>query len=393
MLPLSGTTHYLAALPPLEASVPDPAPVPGPLHGLRVVELAGVGPAPFCAMLLADMGAEVLTIASPGEPEARMPVPEDQDPLWRGRSRLTLDLKQTDDHQRLLTILRQAHVLIEGFRPGVLERLGVGPDVCLAVNPILVIGRVTGWGQDGPLAQAPGHDLNYIALTGALHAIGPAGGAPVPPLNLVGDGGGGALYLALGVLAAVLNARQTGRGQVVDAAMVDGAASLMGMVYTLYNNGLWSDARGTNLMDGGAPFGAVYETADGKHVAVCAVEPAHYATLLEVLGLDLEDLPRQNDRPGWPALRDRFATAFRTRSRDEWADLPEAPAACITPVLSLAEAPGHPHNLARGTFVGDPQIPGPAPRFAATPSQLAPMPNTPAADLLARWGVDQASSQ
>ena len=372
--------------------MPDPAPVPGPLHGLRVVELAGVGPAPFCAMLLADMGAEVLTIAAPGERETRMPVPEDQDPIWRGRSRLALDLKQTDDHQRLLAILRQADVLIEGFRPGVLERLGVSPEVCLAVNPALVIGRVTGWGQDGPLAQAPGHDPNYIALTGALHAIGPAGGAPVLPLNLVGDFGGGALYLAMGVLAAVLNARQTGRGQVVEAAMVDGAASLMGMVYTLYNNGLWSDARGSNLMDGGAPFGAVYETADGKHVAVGALEPDCYAALLGILGLDLEDLPRQRDRDGWPVLRERFAAAFQTRSRDEWADLPEALAACVTPVLSLAEAPGHPHNLARGAFVGDPQIPGPAPRFSATPSRLASMSDTPAADLLARWGVDQAPS-
>ena len=339
-------------------------------------------------MLLADMGAEVLKVSPPVEREAKMPVPEAEDPIWRGRSRLALDLKSPEGRQRLLEILGKADVLIEGFRPGVLERLDLSPATLLAANPKLVIGRMTGWGQDGPLAQAPGHDPNYIALTGALHSIGPAGGAPVLPLNLVGDFGGGALYLAMGLLAAVISARQTGEGQVVDAAMVDGAASLMGMVYTLKNHGMWSDERGTNIMDGGAPFGGTYECADGKHVAVCALEPPFYAALLKVLGLEAETLPRQHDRAGWRALRSRFAARFRTRTRDEWAAAPDAPLACITPVLSLTEAPAHPHNAARGTFVNDPPIPAPAPRFSATPSRLAPMADGSAKGLLRQWGVE-----
>jgi alpha-methylacyl-CoA racemase len=363
------------------------APVSGPLAGVRVVELAGLGPAPFCVMLLADMGAEVLRVAAP-EREANFPVPEALDPIWRGRSRLTLALKRPEDRARMLAILTRADVLIEGFRPGVLERLGLGPEVCLGVNPRLVIGRMTGWGQAGPLAQAPGHDPNYLALTGALHAIGYAHLPPCQPLNLVADFGGGALYLAVGVLAALMHARSSGRGQVVDAAMLDGAASLMGMIYALHNHGFWRDERGANLLDGGAPFGSTYETADGKYVVVCALEPRFYRALLRALELDESTLPSQHDRAGWPALRARFAAAFKTKTRDEWTTLLEGSDACVTPVLSMTEAPEHPHNRARGVFVGDKPTPAAAPRFSATPAAHAPMHGPAATQLLTRWGLD-----
>jgi alpha-methylacyl-CoA racemase len=369
-----------------------PEHVRGPLHGLRLIELAALGPAPFCAMLLADMGAEVLRIAPPVSAAApTFPVPESEDPVWRGRSQLTLDLKNGRDRERLLRILAHADALIEGFRPGVLERLGVGPQVCLAANPRLVIGRMTGWGQSGPLARAPGHDPNYIALTGALHAIGYRGQPPCVPLNLVGDFGGGALYLAMGVLAALLHVRAGGQGQVVDAAMVDGAASLMGMVYTLRNHGLWTDERGSNLLGGGSPGGSTYETADGKYVVVCALEPQFYSAFLQALGIAESALPSRDDRSAWPLLRARFAAAFRSKTRDEWTRLLEGTDACVTPVLSMAEAPGHPHNRARGVFVGEKPTPAAAPRFSVTATGHAPREGLPVPELLARWGLDGAS--
>ena len=358
----------------------------GPLQGVRVIELAAIGPAPFCAMLFADMGAEILRVAMPRE--STFPAPEDSDPLWRGRSRLSLDLKQGTARAALLRALTRADILIEGFRPGVLERLGLSPEVCLTSNPRLVIGRMTGFGQSGPLAQAPGHDPNYLALSGALHGIGYPGQPPCPPLNLVADFGGGALYLAMGVLAGLLHARESGRGQVVDAAMLDGAASLMGMIYTLRNHGQWSDERGSNLLDGGCPFGSSYETADGRYVVVCALEPRFYAALLQGLGLEAGSLPAQYDRSGWPTLRQRFAEVFKTKTRAEWTRLLEGTDACVTPVLSMGEAPEHPHNRARGVFLGDKPVPGPAPRFSATPSAHAPMRGPPAEELLAHWGLE-----
>ncbi len=359
----------------------------GPLQGLRVVELAAIGPVPFCGMLLADMGAEILRIAPPAPREAQMPVPDTVDPLWRGRSRLTLDLKNAAHRERFLSTLPYAEVLIEGFRAGVLERLGIGPDVCLGLNPRLVIGRMTGWGQEGPLARSAGHDPNYLAITGVLHTIGYPDRPPCMPLNLVADFGGGAMYLAMGILAAVLHARASGQGQVVDAAMVDGAASLMSMMYSMRNYGLWTDQRGDNLLDGGAPFARTYETADGKSIVVCALEPQFYHALLSALGLDAATLPAQYDRSAWPQMRERFAGIFRTRTRDEWAQLLEGTDACVTPVLTMGEAPQHPHNRARGVFVGDQPMPAAAPRFSQTKTSQAQMNGGSPRDLLARWGM------
>jgi alpha-methylacyl-CoA racemase len=354
----------------------------GPLAGLRVVEMRGMGPGPFCGMLLADMGAEIVCVSPPGAPPL-----DPRDPLMRGRTTLSLDLKSPEGRDRLLAIVAKADVVIEGFRPGVMERLGLGPDACLALNPRLVYGRMTGWGQDGPLAQAPGHDPNYIALTGALSTIGYPDRPPVQPLALVGDFGGGALYLATGILAALLSARETGKGQVVDAAIVDGAASLMSAFYGLNGVGHWSKTRRDNVYDGAAPFGTVYETADGGYVAVVPLEPKFYAAFLQALGLDPAELPDRNDKANWPALRERFAAVFRTRTRDEWAKL-EAGDGCITPVLDMDEAPRHPHNLARGVFVetANGPLPGPAPRFSATPSKLAGD-GARADQLLKAWGL------
>ncbi|MGH8228430.1 MAG: CaiB/BaiF CoA transferase family protein [Steroidobacteraceae bacterium] len=360
------------------------------MQGVRVVELAAVGPAPFCGMLLADMGAQVLRVAPPLRGPPLFPLPPREDPLWRGRSWLTLDLKQPRQRAHFLAILPHADVLIEGFRAGVLERLGIGPDVCLTANPSLVMGRMTGWGQTGPLAQSPGHDPNYLAVTGALHSIGGAGAAPCPPLNLVADMGGGALYLAMGILAALLHVRAGGPGQVIDAAMVDGAASLMTMIYALRSHGLWTDERGSNLLDGGCPYGSTYETADGKYVVVCALEPPFYSALVRALGLDEAALPPRENRASWPALRERFASILKTKTRDEWQRLLEGTDACVTAVLSMAEAPHHPHNEARGIFGGaqeEPPTPAAAPRFSATPTARAPASGPDPSDLLATWGM------
>ncbi|MGB6449629.1 MAG: CaiB/BaiF CoA-transferase family protein [Steroidobacteraceae bacterium] len=366
-----------------------PGRVSGPLQGVRIVELAAVGPAPFCAMLLADMGADILRVAPPLHGPPVFPVPPEKDPTWRGRSWLTLDLKEAGQRARFLEILPHADVLIEGFRAGVLERLGVGPEVCLAASPRLVIGRMTGWGQSGPLAHAPGHDPNYLALTGALHAIGGARQPPCPPLNLVADMGGGALYLAMGILAALLHVRAGGPGQIVDAAMVDGAASLMGMIYMLRNHGLWTDERGSNFLDGGCPYGTTYETADGKYVVVCALEPPFYRAFIRALGLDESGLPPRDDRASWPRLRETFAALFRTKTRDEWARLLEGTDACVTPVLSMSEAPHHRHTVARGVFVGEKPTPAAAPRFSATPTAHAPATGPGVIELLEAWGMSR----
>jgi alpha-methylacyl-CoA racemase len=348
------------------------------------VELAGIGPGPFCAMLLADLGAEVLAVDRPGGDPAFPAL------FARGRRRVAVDLKHPDGRGVVLDLVAAADALVEGFRPGVAERLGIGPEACLARNPRLVYGRVTGWGQEGPLAAAAGHDIDYIALAGALHPMGPAGGPPVPPLNLLGDFGGGGMLLALGVVAALLEAGRSGQGQVVDAAMVDGAALLTTQLHELLAAGLWTDRRGANLLDGAAPCYAVYETADGRHLAVGALEPRFWAELLDRIGLAGEDLPAQLDRDAWPALRERLAAVFRTRTREEWCALLEGTDACVAPVLSLLEAPTHPHNRARGTFieVGGVTQPAPAPRFSRTPCAhpTAPVAADPERTLAA-WGL------
>jgi alpha-methylacyl-CoA racemase len=367
----------------------------GPLAGLRVVELAGVGPGPFCAMLLADLGADVLRIDRPGPAELGLDIPRELDLPLRGRRSVAIDLKSPAGAAAARRLIGRADALIEGFRPGVAERLGLGPDACLALNPRLVYGRMTGWGQDGPLATAAGHDINYLALAGALGAIGPSGGPPVPPLNLVADLGGGALYLAFGLLAALHERTVSGRGQVVDAAMVDGAASLMTSTFGLAAAGRWRDTRGSNDLDGGAPWYSAYETADGRFVAVGAIEGRFYAELLRRLGLDPASLPAQHDRSGWPLLRHRLAEAFLTRTRDEWTRVMEGSDACVAPVLSLTEAASHPHNVARGTFVEVDGVvqPGPAPRFSRTPARIAGGPEPVghrAEETLGEWGWSEA---
>lgn len=359
----------------------------GPLQGIRIVEFQGLGPAPFCAMLLADMGAEIVRIGRRGE---RPPYKAE---IWlRGRRVVALDLKKPEGLNAALRLIEQADALIEGFRPGVMERLGLGPDVCLGRNPKLIYGRVTGWGQTGPLAQAAGHDINYIALSGALHAIGAAGEKPVPPLNLVGDFGGGALYLAFGILCGLLEARQSGKGQVIDAAMTDGSASLMSLFYGLTAMGFWQDKRGANLLDSGAHFYDSYETKDGKYVAIGSIEPQFYRELMEKTGLSDSGFDAQMDRAGWPALKEKLAVVFKSKTRDEWDAIMLGSEVCYAPVLSLAEAPSHPHNIARNTFVDVDGIvqPTPAPRFSrSVPGALeSPQPVDSEATLSA-WGFDE----
>ena len=368
----------------------------GPLVGVKVLELAGIGPGPFCGMLLADMGADVLRIdrlQDAGLGSAR--VEPKYDVMSRGRRSLALDLKQAESVEAVLALAAKADALIEGFRPGVTERLGLGPDTCLARNPRLVYGRITGWGQDGPLAQAAGHDINYIALTGALHAIGRNGEPPTPPLNLVGDFGGGGMYLAFGVACALYEARASGKGQVIDAAMTEGAASLMAIFYGRMASGQWRDERGVNAIDSGAPWYDVYETADGKHVAIGSIEKPFYAELLDHLGFDPKTLPDQQDRNGWPELRAAFTAAFKTKPRDEWCKQMEGTDVCFAPVLSLAEAPQHVHNHTRQSFVeiGGVTQPAPAPRFSRTPgavSRGAPRRGEGGAEALADWGFSHA---
>jgi alpha-methylacyl-CoA racemase len=352
----------------------------GPLVGLRVVELAGLAPAPFATTVLADLGADVVRVdrAKPGVDVLSFP----HDPLSRTRRWIGVDTKQPAGREVVLRLVDRADVLLEGFRPGVTERLGLGPEDCLARNPGLVYGRVTGWGQDGPLAQAAGHDINYIGLAGALEPIGRAGERPVPPGNLLGDFGGGGMLLALGVLAALVERASSGRGQVVDASMVDGAALLTAGMHGLRNIGMWSRGRGRNMLDGGAPFYDTYETADGRYVAVGAIEERFWQALMTVLELDPDELSDRLDPDRWPAVRERLAGVLRTRTRDEWAALAEGTDACLTPVLTPEEAAEHPHNVARGTFLSldGHRQPAPAPRFDRTPAAEPAAPHEPRAD-------------
>jgi alpha-methylacyl-CoA racemase len=344
----------------------------GPLTGTKIVELAGIGPGPFCAMLLAELGADVLRIDRTTDAKLGIAKPVKYDLMNRSRRSIAVDLKKPDGVEAVLRLVDQADALIEGFRPGVTERLGLGPDVCLARNPRLVYGRMTGWGQTGPLSHAAGHDWNYIAITGALHPIGRKGEPPVPPLNLVGDFGGGALFLALGIVAGLLEADRSGHGQVVDAAITDGVASLMTLFYGMHGGGTWLDERASNILDTAAPFGEIYETKDGKFVSVLAIEPKFYAELLSRLGLDPATLPHQYDKSQWPAMKVRFAEIFKTKTRDEWCAILEGTDACFGPVLSLTEAPHHRHNVARGTFVEIDGVvqPAAAPRFSRTPAEI-----------------------
>jgi alpha-methylacyl-CoA racemase len=337
-------------------------------------------------MLLSDLGAEVIRvdrIETAGQKNAGA--------LLRGRRSIAIDLKNPQGVATVLKLVEKADALLEGFRPGVTERMGLGPDVCLKRNPRLVYGRMTGWGQEGPLAHAAGHDINYIALTGALHSVQRDGGRPVPPLNLVGDFGGGALYLAVGVLAALLEARSSGKGQVVDTSMVDGAAHLMMMFYEMRATGFWTEVPGTNLLDTGAPFYDAYETSDGKYVSLGSIEPKFYAELLRLSGLEKEELPHQMDRAQWPALKRRVAEVMRTKTREEWCRIMEGSDVCFGPVLSLAEAPKHPHNVTRKAFieVGGVVQPAPAPRFSRTPNDAPRPPAIPGqngAEILSDWG-------
>ncbi|MBR0671428.1 CaiB/BaiF CoA transferase family protein [Neoroseomonas soli] len=346
--------------------------MPGPLHGLRVLEIAGIGPGPFCCTMLADLGAEVLRIDRPDGPPGNP-----ADVLGRGRRSLALDLKKPAAVETLLRLVERADVLVEGFRPGVMERLGLGPEACHARNPRLVFGRMTGWGQDGPMAPVAGHDITYIALTGALWSMGRAGERPVPPLNLVGDFGGGGMLLAYGIMAALFEANRSGRGQVVDAAMTDGSATLMGTFFGLLGQGRWKNARESNRLDGGCPFYDTYECADGKYVAVGALEPQFFALLLKGLGLDPARFADRDDPARWPTIKAEFTEIFRRHPRDHWAQVFDGTDACVAPVLDLEEAPRHPHNAARGTFFardGGMQ-PAPSPRFSRTPpAEPAPAP-------------------
>jgi alpha-methylacyl-CoA racemase len=347
----------------------------GPLNGLRIIELASIGPGPMCAMLLADMGADVVRIDRTEPSGLGVPMDKRFEVSGRSRRSVALDLKAPAGRDAVLRLIDKADMLIEGFRPGVAERLGLGPADCHARNPGLVYGRMTGFGQSGPLAQAAGHDLNYIALTGALHAIGPAGAKPTPPLNLVGDYGGGALYLAMGLLAALHERKTSGQGQVVDAAMVDGAASLMSIFYGMHAGGRWSDQRGDNLLDGGAPFYDTYETADGRYVSIGALEPKFFAEMAQRIGLDERFAKRQYDRKVWPEMRAAMDNILRAKTRDEWCALLEGSDACFAPVLTIEEAPGHAHARARAAFVDVAGVvqPGPAPRFDRSGSR-APLP-------------------
>ncbi|MBK5911865.1 carnitine dehydratase [Rhodothalassium salexigens] len=365
----------------------------GPLAGLRVVEIASLGPGPFCAMMLADMGADVVRIDRPGKGAAAfLPLKPEADVLNRGRRSVALDLKCAAGAAAALDLIAEADALVEGFRPGVMERLGLGPEPCLARNPALVYGRMTGWGQTGPRSHTAGHDIDYIALSGALAAVGEAGGAPVPPLNMVGDFGGGAMLLGFGLLAALLAARSTGQGQVVDAAMVEGSALLMAPVFGYASQGFWRPERGANLLDGGAPFYAVYETACGGHMAVGALEPPFFATLVETLGVaDHEAVQQQYNPARWPAMRALFDQTFRSRDRAAWTALFEGSDACVAPVLSYTEAPDDPHNRARDSFVTVDGVvqPAPAPRFSATPAAApkpAPKPGADTLSALSDWG-------
>jgi alpha-methylacyl-CoA racemase len=365
--------------------------MPGPLQGIRVIEIAGIGPGPFAAMMLADMGADVIRVDRSGNVKDEIPTGANSDLLARGRRSVGVDLKHSEGVETVLRLVEQADVLQEGFRPGVMERLGLGPDACLARNPRLVYGRMTGWGQEGPLAKAAGHDINYIAQSGALGMIGRKGEPPLPPLNLVGDFGGGGMYLAFGIVCALLERVRSGQGQVVDAAMVDGAASLTTMFYMFQNMGVWSPERGTNMLDTGAHFYEVYETSDGEYVSIGSIEPQFYRELLEKTGLAGEELPHQMDRSNWEPMKERLRAIFKSKTRAEWCDLMEGSDVCFAPVLSSEEARKHPANTARNVFVEIQGIeqPAPAPRFSRTQAEIqSPPPHTGehTDTALADWG-------
>lgn len=361
----------------------------GPLQGMKVIEIAGLGPGPFCAMLLADMGADVIRV----ERSSKFGVVNPKfDFLNRGKRSIVVDLKKPEGVETVLKLVEKADIILEGFRPGVMERLGLGPADCLARNPKIAYGRMTGFGQNGPMAKAAGHDINYIAMSGALHMIGRAGEKPVPPVNLVGDFGGGALFLAFGLLAAVIEARSSGKGQVVDATMIDGAALLSTMMYGMKAQGLWRDERGVNLLDTGAHFYETYETRDGKWVSIGSIEPQFYAELLRLAELDMEVFGNQMDIGRWSEMKDKLTEVFKTRTRDEWCAIMENTDVCFAPVLSMDEAPKHPHNVERGTFFeqdGHVQ-PAPAPRFSRTRPAIPaapPLPGQHTDEVLADWGI------
>jgi alpha-methylacyl-CoA racemase len=360
----------------------------GPLQGIRIVEFAGIGPGPFTAMLLSDMGADIVRIDRKG---GRSPAKTEV--TFRGRSAIALDIKKPEAVEAALKLIEQADALIEGFRPGVMERNGLGPEVCLKRNPRLVYGRMTGWGQTGPLAMAAGHDINYIALTGALHAIGNAKGKPVPPLNLVGDFGGGALYHAFGIVCGLLEAKKSGKGQVIDTAMTDGASSLMAMFYGMTAMGAWKDERGQNLLDSGAQFYDTYETKDGKYIALGSIEPQFYKELIERANLTDPAFQAQMDRAQWPSLKEKLAAVIKTKTRDEWDAAMLGSDVCYAPVLTISEAPKHPHNVARQTFIEVDGIvqPAPAPRFSRTVPEVTSGPKgADNAASLKAWGFSDA---
>ena len=367
----------------------------GPLSGLRILEMAGVGPAPFCGMLLADLGADVLRIDRIGDADLGLAFERRFDLLDRGKRAAAVDIKASEGVALVLDLVAHADALIEGFRPGVMERLGLGPDVCATRNAKLVYGRMTGWGQDGPRKAQAGHDINYIALAGALSAIGPTDGDPLPPLNLVGDFGGGGAYLAFGVMAAVWEAQRSGRGQVVDAAMVDGTASLMAMTLGFRQAGLWRQERGRNILDGGAPYYRTYRTRDGGHMAVGAIEKRFYQQLLKKLDLADAGLPAPSAPKNWDVIRERFQATFATKTRAEWTEIFADSDACVAPVLDLDEARTDPHLAARGVFVERDGVTHPeaAPRFSRTPGRAGDTPRDPkidGADALEAWGVSKA---
>ena len=364
----------------------------GPLSGIKIVELAGIGPGPYAGMLLADLGADVVRIDRAANVSGGDPATPPGDTLARGRRSVGVDLKHPDGVATVLDLVAGADVLIEGFRPGVMERLGLGPDVCLARNPKLIFGRMTGWGQDGPYAPTAGHDINYIALAGALEPLGRAGEQPTPPINLVGDFGGGGMMLAFGICAALVEVGRSGEGQVIDAAMIDGAASLMSMIWSFKAMGIWEGERGTNMLDTGSHFYDTYETADGTYVSIGSIEPQFYAELLRLTGLDGEELPHQMDKTQWPALKERLAGVFRTKTRDQWDEIMEGTDVCYAPVLSMDDAPNHPHIAHRGTFTEVAGItqPAPVPRFSRTPGSIErppPHAGQHTDEILGAWGL------
>ena len=369
----------------------------GPLEGKKIIEIAGIGPGPFCAMVLSDLGAEVIRVDRVSAVPSEFPSSPGVDLLNRGRKSVAFDLKNQEGIKALLRLVEEADALIEGFRPGVAERLGIGPEECLERNPRLVYGRMTGWGQTGPYSSMAGHDINYIALSGVLGAIGREGEAPVPPVNLVGDFGGGGMLLALGICAAFVEVQTSGKGQVVDAAMTDGSALLATMIHTFLSMGVWGD-RGTNMLDTGAPFYDVYECADGEYISLGSIEPQFYAELLRITGLDQEELPKQMDRSQWPKMKEKIAETIRTKSRDQWVELMEGTDVCFAPVLSPSEAYAHPHNVERETFieVAGVKQPAPAPRFSRTPGSIdgpPPHPGEHTEEVLSSWGFSENEIQ